>query len=246
MASSLLLHAVAGYLFLITCELTRHQAARASGYHVLLQSAAWGFALYLVAHAAAFGLDHWCESVVKFWSDWAPEPFTGEVMLSLVLALAVPYALRFCGVVSPLQIARGVALGEGGHIELLILDSMEHGKAVELTLRNRKSYVGLVTDLAVGENSSGDLVLIPMLSGYRNEETLKLEITTDYIPVVRAYTEPGSTLTEDDFRVAVPLNEIVSARPFEKDVYDAFQAVQRNNLVQVDGSPLKRSQTEDF
>ena len=121
-------------------------------------------------------------------------------------------------------IATALAEMAGGHIELLALESLERRMPVEVTLRSRKVYVGYVWSVAVGTACTGDLTLLPILSGYREEETLDSILYLDYAPVVQAFTNPESTLDEDDFRVVIRMTEIISARLFEESVYDAFQA----------------------
>ena len=217
----LLLPAVGGYWFLTHFNFTRFQAVRESGYHVLFRSAVVGIVLYLTAEGIAKTWRAcWPTTIIDSLDKHSPEPFTTEVMLSLALALILPYLLN---VMYPRRKgAKRAASNAGEHIELLIIESIEGKTPIEITLRNRKVYIGLAGDTGVGGNPDGDVAIVPMFSGYRDENTQYLEITLDYFPVIDMYLEEKPSLTEEDFRVVLPMSEIVSARLFYEDVYDQF------------------------
>ena len=61
-----------------------------------------------------------------------------------------------------------------------------------------------------------------MYSGYRDENTLDLRITIDYEVVLNWHLMGDESLIPEDFRVVVPMSEIVSARLFDENVYDDF------------------------
>ena len=70
-----------------------------------------------------------------------------------------------------------------------------------------------------------------MYSGYRDEETLNLKIEIDYLSVIwefLEYDEGGSSdedidrWSSEEFRVVIPVTEIVSARLFDEELYDEF------------------------
>ena len=81
--------------------------------------------------------------------------------------------------------------------------------------------------LYTGSNNGAHLnvALLPLNSGYRKEDTHELEITTNYAPVLWEFLEKhgSSGLVYEDFRVVIPMSEIVSARIFDPDVYELFQ-----------------------
>ncbi len=216
----LLLPAVGGYWFLTHFNLTRFQAVRESGYHVLFRSAVVGIVLYLVAEGiVAIWRACWPGVIIDFLGK-ARDPFTPEVILSLALALVSPYLLNIV-----YQSRRGVkraASNAGEHVELLIIESIEAKIPIEITLRNRKVYIGLAGDTGVGGSPDADVAVVPMFSGYRDENTQDLVITLDYFSVIDMYLADKPSLTEEDFRVVLPMSEIVSARLFYENVYDRF------------------------
>ena len=217
----LLLPAVGGYWFLTNWNYTRYQLERDSGYRLLFRSAIVGILLYCFSRAVTLAVDLICPSLTLLWDAHFPEPYTSEVALSLGLALVVPplFNLR-C---SSLQGARRVATNAGDHIELLIDRAIEERKTIELSLRSRKTYIGAATESGIGAVSDTDVVLIPLLSGYRKEDTLELVVTTNYSEIISNYTGEGSGRTVRELRIVIPLSEVVSARLFDLDVYQAFQ-----------------------
>ena len=91
-------------------------------------------------------------------------------------------------------------------------------KLIEISLKSRKSYIGVALE------SGSDVALIPVASGYRDESTYELHITTNYAPVFYEFLEgEESSLVDEDFRVVIPMPEIVAARIFDPEVYERFQ-----------------------
>ena len=65
------------------------------------------------------------------------------------------------------------------------------------------------------------------MSGYRDKDTLKLKITEDYLSVaiamVDAYNLDSLLDPLERFRVNIPMNQVVSAKPFDPEIYHKFQ-----------------------
>ena len=209
-----------GYWFLTHWNFTRYRAARHSGYHLLFQSALFGILLYCVGRLITLAMDAGYPSATGFWDKHFPEPFTSEVVASLVLAVLITPLFNLF--YSKDRGAEKAAEDSGDHIELLIADSIRDPVPIEVTLRNRKSYIGLALNSGIGSTAEADIALVPMYSGYRDKETLDLEITLDYVPVVSQYLNDPEWV-EEDFRVVIPLSEIVSARLFNEEAYYEFQ-----------------------
>ena len=221
----LLLPAVGGYWFLINWNYTRYQVERDSGYRLLFKCALVGILLYCSAEAITLASDFLCPCLTALWDSHFPKPYTSEVAVSLGLALVLPplFNWRFGRPYTKLRGARRVASNAGDHIELLIDRAIEERQAIELSLRSRKTYIGVATESGIGAGADADLVLIPLLSGYRSENTLELVVTTNYHHVISEYTEGEQGRTVGDLRVVIPLSEVVSARMFDEELYRAFQ-----------------------
>ena len=66
--------------------------------------------------------------------------------------------------------------------------------------------------------------LIELLIRKNKEDTRELEITTDYAPVIWQSLEESPSLVYEDFRIVIPMSEIVTARIFDPDVYARFKS----------------------
>lgn len=222
----LLIPALGGYWFLTHCFWTRYTAERASGYHLFFQAASAGGVLVVIAYILTSLGAFLCPQGSALWTSFVPFPYSGTALLSALLGVVLPPFINY--LYDQEDAARRAAEENGDLIELLLAESVERQVHVELSLRSGKSYIGLVLDPGLGVNSESDAAIIPMLSGYRSHDTHELEITTKYAPVIRDFLEhddPGFGLAYEDFRVIVPLSEVVSARLFDEDLYQRFQAV---------------------
>ena len=221
-AALLLLPAAAGgYWLLSRSNITRYRLARLSGYHLLFASTVCGSVLYGFAHALLLLFSSYYPAIVNSWAEGSPQLLTNTVQISLFLAVLSPPILNR---VFPEDLwAAKAAFASGDLIELALEDAASRPSLVEVSLRNRKCYIGLPLDSGIGSTPDSDVSLIPVYSGYRDEATLELVLTRDYRPVVTTHTFPNTLLTPEDFRVIFPMSEIVSVRPFDSEVFDTFQ-----------------------
>ncbi len=100
---------------------------------------------------------------------------------------------------------------------LLFKLSLEKDKQVMLTMDDRKVYVGKVINLGEPSETSGmdqDISIIPLMSGYRNKDTLEVEFTTDYDEV------------EADIYLSLRQDSIVSATEFNFAAYQKWNPPQ--------------------
>lgn len=117
----------------------------------------------------------------------------------------------------------------GQFIDLLLQDVLDGSTLVELSLRIGKTYIGYVTEKNIDSVSDADVGLIPVLSGYRDNGTRRLVITTSYANVVLQCGKEGGEFTHlsrEQLKVLVPRSEIISARHFDPAVaahFDRFE-----------------------
>lgn len=105
----------------------------------------------------------------------------------------------------------------------LVKKSSEQKIFAMLTLSNRKVYIGLprrVSDWKNPDPSGQHLYFLPVLSGFRDERSLKMEITTDY---AEAYSNIQGIREMADLEMIVPVHEIIHAQPFDPDFYKEIQ-----------------------
>ena len=102
----------------------------------------------------------------------------------------------------------------------------------ELTLKSGKSYIGFVLERQIAAFGESDIALIPMKSGYRDKNTHELVLTTDYISAIRKCLDDRLTIPDlhyEDFRVVIPMSEVLSVRIFHPEVFERFQDVTEPN-----------------
>ena len=219
----LLIPSLGGYWFLQHANFTRYEIYRQSGYHLLFRSALAGIVLAAVAHVIALGINHFAPDFRAAWYSHIPVVYLDTAILSVVLSVSLPPILNLF--YSRDRAAQQTAERYGDLMELIIADSIERQKMVELSLRNGKSYIGYTLESNIAKRGSSDVALAPVASGYRSEDTRELRITTHYAPVIQKWRGDDSSIADTirDFRVVLPRSEICSARLFDPKVYVLFR-----------------------
>ena len=194
----LILAAAGGYLFLRYTNWTRYKIHRETGYHLIFLTVAVTAFLYIIAYN-----------------------ITGRstaIFTTFLLGVVLPPLINLIGSVfdfNKLYFTKRAALQSGSYIEAIFTEAFTSTelKLVEITLKNRKTYVGIVynQELVEPQIRRSAVALIPVASGYRDKDTLELEFTTTYFSVLE---DPEKY---KDWEVAVPMSEIVSARIFNLD-----------------------------
>ena len=222
-----LLPVLAGYVFLTRLYFTRSDVLRDSGYHLFFKSAIAGFVLGLFVYLIIFilktcepGIGERWEPLLPFGTDFSYH----HGVLSFLLGFAVP------SVINPFygreQAERRTANERGHLIDLLIAESFDRSELVEISLRSGKSYIGFALESKMTRRGESDVALLPMASGYRDEDSRELKITNDYEDVILEYIDLGpekSGVQIVDFRVVFPKSDIVSARIFLPEIWRRFQ-----------------------
>ena len=217
----LLVPALGGYWLLTHLHFTRYQTVRVSGYHVLFSSALVGGVLFIIAEVALLLLNHWFPQLRPEWESFFPVAYSDTVVLSVTLGVVSPLAGNL--LYSAGRAAQKVARDGGDLLELLIAEPIEDQKLVEMSLRSGKSYIGFAIESGIARHGEADVSVIPMASGYRERDTQELRITTNYAPVIQQSLRQSSNIAVEDFRIIIPISEIVSVRIFLPEVYKLFQ-----------------------
>ena len=96
---------------------------------------------------------------------------------------------------------------------LLFQLSLDKDKHAMLTMDDRKVYVGKVISLGEPSETSGmdqDISIMPLMSGYRDKDTLKVTFSTHYEDV------------DSDIYLSLRQDAIVSATEFDFDAYQKW------------------------
>ena len=217
-----LIPTLVGYFLLRSLNFTRFSIARDAGYHVLFKSAIAGGILLSVAHGLILAINRWVVDISGKWEIYTTYPFSDTVTLGIALGLLVWLVGNL--IYSEDKAAKAIAVNNGDLIELLIRDSMNAPKLIEISLKTGKSYIGFAVESGIAKSDESDISLIPLASGYRNKNSQELEITTNYAPVIaELYPNATSHLDYLNFQIVIPKPEIVSARLFDPDTYLRFQ-----------------------
>lgn len=216
-----------GYLLLTRLHYTRYDILRKSGYHLFFQSAIAGCVLAGTARLMVVLLNDGLPCVGAFWKSHVPFDYSGTVALSVLLGLVFLYvANRRYG---QEEAERRAAAENGALIELIISESLERRKPVEISLKNGKSYIGFAFERKIAVSGESDIAIIPIRSGYRHKDTHDLVLTTDYASVIQKCLKGNPVVPDlryEDFRVVVPMSEVGSVRIFHPEVYEQFRPVE--------------------
>ena len=218
----LLFPALGGYLFLLLWNWTRHDFLLWPGYHVVFRSAAAGLLLFAASFTLTVVFD--LQSLESVCALIALTPIDSEFVdavvaaaMSVALGVGVPPILnRFH---SRETAARLTAERFGRRREVFIQDSILTDGLVEISTRSGKCYVAAAQQIEMALPGDSDVAVTPLLSGYREPETRRFRITSNYGPLLRHSRGAGQLL---DLRIAIPLSEIVSVRPFDIELYVQF------------------------
>ena len=217
----LLVPALGGYWLLTHLHYTRFRAVQESGYHVLFRAAFFGGVLFVVSEILLFLLVQPFPQIQDALDSIFPDNYYDSAALSVALGITLPLVGN--RIYSDNRAIRKVAR-DGGHlVELIISESIDDQRQVELSLRSGKSYIGFAIESGIGLYGETDVSLIPMLSGFRDRDTQELRITTNYAPVILQMQERELEMGVEDFQVVIPISEIVSARIFLPEAYELFQ-----------------------
>ena len=223
----LLVPALAGFLLLSITHLFRYWLNRQGGYKLVFATAvAGGLLLAAARYYAVFIIDP-----TFFSTDWEKyAPFTLSRTLAISVILAVLFACVINLVVDSNSAARLVARSSGDLIECLLEDVKEQNGLVELTMENGKVYVGTPLESGVAVTGEADIAVVPLISGYRDEETKAFKLVTFCANTLLELTKKEENqLSFNDFRVFLPMREVKSARLFDPLAYRMLQDTDFNS-----------------
>jgi len=109
----------------------------------------------------------------------------------------------------------------GDELELLFKRAAKEENLLQVTLKNNKVYVGFVEYIPPPKESNY-LKIIPLISGFRNNDTKELEFTTDYYNAILLYQSEESKYDNFQMDITLKQDEILTANIFDFDVYKAF------------------------
>ncbi len=229
----LILPLVGGYIFASTWNVSRYRSAREDGHRLYFRAAFYAAFLLICAHLLRLLFTGTIDGYTQFESSLTEllSPFSKTQEGQSVILITSLYALTL-GVVLSLPLNR--VFRKELFLKLAIrdndLDRLLYSAAVEpmpisLTMDNRKVYVGFVVTTIDPTTPRKALTILPLMSGYREENGGKIIFTTYYERVYELLTDETKRLDHlsvDHFRIVLPIDRIHSANMFDVVAYAQF------------------------
>lgn len=111
-------------------------------------------------------------------------------------------------------------------IKQLLASFKDNKTQYMFSMNDRKVYVGRVSSVGEPHETGGideDFEIVPIMSGYRDKDSLKVTYTTDYSAVVEDMAIGGRAI---EFTILLSQENIVSMSRFEEDVWNQFKSRQ--------------------
>lgn len=231
-AATLFLLALAGgFLFAYNCHYTSYLASRVQGQALLLLTACYAVGLLFLSRLTLTMLE-WLyrgdTSLILIRCGWealagpldipALPTFVGAFFYAPILAWVANEAYDAD------EASDRVIREYGGDAEKLLSRYLSNVELVSVTLDNRKVYIGWPTYTPGLRRDAEDFRLLPALSGYRDEKTLKLGYTTYYVDILDKIEEgelkgtDTEVLDARDLEIVIPLERVASLGPFSLDI----------------------------
>ena len=223
-AATLALLALAGgFAFVERCNLTRYRVSRAESQRLLFYAACAGFLLVVLSKILLVLISSSFPTLYKeFRGNWAwglptHDPwlatFVGAFLLGWVLVCPLNHMYD-------LKTATDDAIERYGKLlEKTLVASLNRTLPIFLTCRSRKVYVGYVQAVPpVLEGEVKHISILPVISGYRDTETLNWIATTQYADIYEKIEKGEIDLSAEDFEIVIPTSEIVSVNLFALDL----------------------------
>jgi hypothetical protein len=213
----LLLPLVGGYLFLHLAHLFRFSAQRMDGYRLLFQAAVAGLLLSAAGRMTELlvELTPLGPFLKHYWLLFSPFPYSAVSALSLILG---PLFALILNLFIPIEKAKSLEIESNGNLFLSLLDqAVTESKLISVTLDSRKWYIGWVVQSPSLYPHEQYFRLLPLISGYRDKDTLETRRIVYYEAVLK-----DKTLDPNEFVITLPLKDVKIAGFFNDEVYDEY------------------------
>lgn len=144
------------------------------------------------------------------------------LFLSLLYAYGLAEVPRKSSNKGSIEVEQKIA--DSNPLEFLIYESVKKGLLIMVTLTSRKVYVGQVLSGRIGHTDSDNIIIIPILSGYRDKNTLRFKVEHNYSEYYdREGISESSDPSKSQFKQALFFEFIESISLFDTETYKKFQ-----------------------
>jgi hypothetical protein len=174
-------------------------------------------------------------SWVLRWHTFFPVDFSGTGVTALILGVILPLVGNLW---MGRQRAQDLAVRRyGGSLSRLLHAATNRDYPVSVTLENRKTYVGFVIVAPNLDPSDQYVQILPLLSGYRDKDDLRLRFTDNYSEV---YESGG--VDPSDFIVVLRVENIRMASLYDPNLptsdFEMQPPATPQSTPRADGPPL--------
>lgn len=242
----ILLPLLGGYIFLITFNLTKYYHIRLEKQRLIYNSLSFAFILAALVYLldffvlkSKFSIDlcvFKTKPIIAYRtsvSNWIDAVLNGNTVKGLkhsllIFIVAWPLA-KLLNLFCSRDFAFDFTIGRwGNQLERLIWFSLtekkDEDKLLMVTTKSNKVYIGFINKLSepLGE---AYVTILPNFSGYRDKETLKLELTTTYTDIIEKYVkENRESEIGQKLGVILPVSEILIASKFDNEIFGRFNS----------------------
>lgn len=195
-----------GFFFCKRCFRFRYELARQSGYYSYLYCIAYGLPFLLFG---AFFNDGTVQWQLDAYGTFAADCFFGLLVATLTAWLINTFVYDKP---AALQVAWKDDLSR------LLNAVIDAFAPLQVTLVNRKVYVGMIVASVEPDQDSAFLSIVPTHSGYRDRETLELRLTHKYDEIFEALQSEDTDMSR--YNLVIPKSEIASISRFDIAIYE--------------------------
>lgn len=227
---------ITGYLILTFSLIFKYNIQRLSRNRILFESVALGLFVGIAGFFLRTIIELFCKqqivSIIEFLTIFPiqkPDYFW-TIIFSCIISL---FFVWLSNVIIRKRFKKDEPIvwairQNGDEIERLFKDSVEQGFAMQITLKNNKVYVGFSETIPIPQKTNY-LTITPIISGYRDSETKKLHITTDYFRVVDEFIQEIEEQKDESVEtinlntdIIIKQDEILSASVYDQKIYEKF------------------------
>jgi len=233
---------IAGHLFCNRTYFTITDYKKSQGYHTFLLAASWGLGLFCLSYitVSLSGLCDWGLLLGRWFKSFLeillPELSDSSSSINLVavylvtlfLAYLIPKAIKKTAGRNRLFETWEAAAKKDSTPEFssIMFSSWKKGLPIAFTLSNSKVYIGYVVEAGIDTN---DLNILPLVSGYKDDDKKDLIYLIDYKPVIaKIQKHEGKDISQ--FLISIPHREIVHANLHNFDYKKHFDGARYDRM----------------